>query len=92
MRNFFVFIVIAVNAAVVNLIAILANVFDCMGMGWIAAGFLFVVSVAVAATTSRCRSAICRVVFGICIFAVSLLLSILVFEMFVRGHNRAAGY
>ena len=87
MRNIYACIVIAVNVSVVNLIAILVNVFDCLGMDWIAGGFLVVVSVAFALMTSRGRSAIWRVMFGVCIFTASLLLSILVFETLVRGHD-----
>ena len=68
MRNTLVCIVIAVNVAAVNLIAILANVFDLVGMGWIAAGWLVVVSGTFAAMTSSCRSARCRIMCSIGVF------------------------
>lgn len=76
--------VIAINITIANLFAIIANRFDILGLGWIAGCLIVVTSAVAVCAMGRKMGWIWYIQRVGCLFTISVLLSIAIFEALIR--------
>ena len=76
--------VIAINITIANLFAIIANRFDILGLGWIAGCLIVVTSAVAVCAMGRKMGWIWYIQRVGCLFTISVLLSIAIFEVLIR--------
>ena len=85
MRNTVIFCeVIAINITIANLFAIIANRFDILGLGWIAGCLIVMTSAVAVCAMGRKMGWIWYIQRVGCLFTISVLLSIAIFEALIR--------